>query len=377
MEMPNTTVYKLMTIASARACAIILGLGLALLTNGCSTPPVHSTPRTSLSMIPPNGSLRMSHLLSLDVLFKGSNINAGEKLKKFLEDLGIKENAALTNFLDKNNVLNKQNIQRQIQTQIQTQQSRIDSACGITQEAESGDVTINALLPIEIGTSILIPIIIDKIGEELGEQLEKYSAVYEAKERTTKFYKRTDSPELQSNCLHFSRLPEDKTKNEPLVNLIVQMRVTDNGDALQIRPLRLYQSEAMAVSDDGNYGIAASIRMNAVWRQKNRGMSEEVFNHTFLAERITLSNSHKTKLDPKPVLRYFVDKEWENYPVLPLPPWSPTGNSSKPAGNVEITISMAESGKPDVLLKFIAKLFKSQRKNLAELLKNAAEAGAR
>ena len=36
---------------------------------------------------------------------------------------------------------------------------------------------------------------------------------------------------------------------------------------------------------------------------------------------------------------------------------------------------MAESGKPNGLLKFFAKLFKSERKDLAKLLKTAAEAG--
>ena len=237
---------------------------------------------------------------------------------------------------------------------------------------------IKALIPqawiaiSSLSANIIIEWIFDEIDKKLREHLKEYTAVYRAKVTPPNFYMQTGSPELLSNCFLFSRFPEEKpeenTKEKPIVALIGQMRITENGDALQIRPLILYQSDAMAKSDDESYGIAASIRMNAVWLQENRGMREETFNYTFLKEKITLS---KSKSD----LKYFLDKKWEDYPVLPLPPWSTNVGTSSPAGNVEIVISLAESGKPNELLEFIAELFDSERKDLAELLKNAAEAG--
>ena len=371
--MINTDVCKLMTTNSVRAWVIALDLGLVLLTNGCVTAPVLKyESHTSLDMIEENRVLEKSNLMSLGQPLNGSDINNTEDLEKFFEGLGIEEiDGGLKRFFTGED-LDK----RQVQEEIQKQENEIVSECKISLRTKEKDIGTGGpgiqILSLGVGASIFMPIIIDKISEELGAQLEKYAAVYEAKETITNFYEQTGRPELRSKCFQFSRFPKEEpeapTKETPVVNLIGQMRLTHNRDALQIRPLRLYQTEAMAKSDDGSYGIAASIRMNAVWRQKNRGMSEEVFNHTFLKEKITLSNS-------RPVLRYFLDKKWEDYPVLPLPPWSTNVGSSSPAGNVEITISVAESGNPNEVLKFVAKLFKSERKNLAELLKNAAKAG--
>ena len=256
----------------------------------------------------------------------------------------------------------------------ENQEKKIAFECGITLfEVEESPI---ASSPLSLVPSLSIVAHIgkwvwDKLDKEFQEHLEKYSAVYEAKVTPPTFYKQTGVPKLQSKCFRFSRYKsgQDTEQKKPVVDLIVQMQLTKGHDALQIRPLRLYQSEAIAKSDDKSYGIAASIRMNAVWLQENRGMSEEAFNHTFLQEKITFSQG-------KPVFKYFLDnKKWEDYPVLPLPPWSTNVGSSSPAGNVEVIISMAESGKPSEMLKFFAKLFRGERNNLPELLKRAAESG--
>lgn len=331
MKMTNTTICKLTTTIAVRTGVIILGLGLVLLLNGCAD--IVRQSRTSLVMI------------------KEEEIKA----ESYLADL-----------------------EKQLQILDKNQEKKIASECGITllgeefSKVEAGPqlLQVSGSGIIDMGASWFL----DEIYKELQEQLKRYSAVYKAKIVTTNFYKsignpktHKSKPKLQSNCFRFSRFSGENIIEKPLVDLIVQMRITKKHDALRIRPLRLYQSEALAESDDKSYGIAASINMNAVWLQENRGMSEEVFNRIFLKEKIMLSNS-------KPVLKYFFNKKWEDYPVLPLPPWSRNVDSSAPDGNVEIIISMAESGKPNKLLKFFAERFKSGRKDIAELLKDAAEA---
>ena len=418
MEMTNSTIWKLTIIISVRVRVIVLGFGLVLLMNGCANGhPLKYESRTSLDMV--SKGTEISYLANLEKRsqVKDSFNNEKENIiasKCGMEDLEARSEDTKARiafallvlarsgddpsstemtidklFSDKVQALirkvlsdearvlrSNDNVMKvfdpnwsiaEFRENVEAQNAMNDSMVQV-----SISNVLSALAPLIV--EIVVERIFDEIDEVSQEHLEKYSAVYKAKKRTTKFYMQTGSPRLQSSCFLFRRFPEEKPeeniKEKPSVALIGQMRITEDGSALQIRPLILYQSDTMAKSDDESYGIAASIRMNAVWRQGNSGMSEEVFNHTFLKEKITLS-------DPKPVLKYFPDKNWENYPFLPLPPWSTNVGSSSPAGNVEITISMAESGKPNELLKFIAKLFKSERKNWAELLKNAAEAGLR
>lgn len=310
-------------------------------------------------------------IVSVLILLGSGCANAGTVKYKFLTNLSMIKEEEIQEKL----YLGVLKEQLQHSSLDENQEKKIAFECGITLfEVEKSPIASSPL-------SLVPPLNIvahigkwvwDKLDKEFQEHLEKYSAVYEAKVTPPTFYKQTGVPKLQSKCFRFSRYKsgrDTEQKKPVVVDLIVQMQLTKDHDALQIRPLRLYQSEAIAKSDDKSYGIAASIRMNAVWLQENRGMSEEAFNHTFLEEKITFSQG-------KPVFKYFLnDKKWEDYPVLPLPPWSTNVDSSSPAGNVEVIISMAESGKPSELLKFFAKLFRGERNNLPELLKRAAESG--
>ena len=183
--------------------------------------------------------------------------------------------------------------------------------------------------------------IFDKIDQKLRELLEKYSAVYTAKTTVTDFYKETDTPVLKWSCFRFSRF--EAKNNELVVDLVGQLRLSPNHDALQIRPLRLYWSNARAESTDNNYGIAASMRVNAIWLDGNRGRSENVFNHVFLKTKRKLVNTDSTS--PSSNVEYFLEEDWKNYPLLPLPPWSTCPKCrSLGTGNVEIVMNMAESG---------------------------------
>ena len=124
----------------------------------------------------------------------------------------------------------------------------------------------------------LIKSFVDHIDAQIKKELEKYTATYGSLASTDALYTDAFTRELAMTCIRFTRsLPDNDGKLVPTLDLIAQVRNSKDGGALQIRPLRLYYGAAQAKGDQ--FGLAISIKADAVWRDGNASNSAEVFNH--------------------------------------------------------------------------------------------------
>lgn len=222
-----------------------------------------------------------------------------------------------------------------------------------------------ALIPLTFLIGPAIDFALDSIDKALEAELQKYLAAYSGSVNE-KFYKSTnaDEPTAAWTCFRFTRAVGPKHQEKVVLDLIGQIALTDEKDAIKVRPLRLYLSETKAKGDQ--VGISLSLKAESVWRQDNRGQSEIVFDHKFLSEKVDMSND-------RPVLKYYIDRDWKSYPRLPLIPWSTNLECNVRSGDVTLTVTVTEVGAPPKLLEHAVKLFTKNKGDLAKLMKESAQ----
>lgn len=223
-------------------------------------------------------------------------------------------------------------------------------------------------LPIAFLIGPAIDFIFDQMDKTLQNELEKYVATYNGSQNLRLYTKITaDGPELGWQCFRFTRVTSEKRgeKEEQIVamELTGEVQLTPERDALQFRPLRLYLGKGKA---QGNkIGISVSIKAAAVWLQDNQGKSGTIFEEKLLSEEFDFSESPKAK--------YYLDKDWTNYKLLPVVPWSTNKKPAETGGAVTLTLDVAEVGAPPELLKTVASLFHKNKDSMSKTVKDAAE----
>lgn len=222
-----------------------------------------------------------------------------------------------------------------------------------------------AFIPLTFLIGPAIDFALDRIDKALEEELQKYIAAYSGSV-SEKFYKSTnsDGPTASWTCFRFSRAVGLKNQEKVVLDLIGQISLTNEKDALKVRPLRLYFAQAKAKGEQ--IGITLSLKAESVWRQHNKGQSETTFEDTFLSQKIDISHG-------RPVVVYYLDKEWTSYPRLPLIPWSTNQEGQMKAGEVTFTVTAAEVGAPPKLLEHAVKLFTKNKGELATMMKDSAK----
>lgn len=238
-------------------------------------------------------------------------------------------------------------------------EDQIRRECGASKQPPQ-----RAFIPLTFLVEPAIDFVLDRIDKALESELEQYLAVYSATQNE-KFYSSTliDGPVAGWSCFRFSRAigPEDNEKS--VFDLLGKIALSEEKDAVYIRPLRLYFGQSKAKGKE--IGVTVSLKAQSVWRQHNSGQSQQIFDHQFLSEKIEQFEAH-------PVVKYYVDDS--TTPVrLPIIPWSTNINRKSQNGDVAFTITVTEVGAPPKLLEHAIKLFTKNKGNIAEMMKNAAK----
>lgn len=207
-------------------------------------------------------------------------------------------------------------------------------------------------------------------GSYTGKNLLKeYAAVWGNKPLTTSFYKDVASgkePSLKWRCFrlvralcrqaqsHHAESQCSFTQDDVHMDLIGEFRL-EQGDALKIRPLRLFYSRSMAEADH-KMGVTIELQADSVWREVDRGRNEQIFVSPVLDEQLAVTEPNrvtgiKGSATASDTVKYYPleRSEWDSYPRLPLIPWSTRDGLGTPvqsgnAGSVTLSISVAEVG---------------------------------
>lgn len=222
-----------------------------------------------------------------------------------------------------------------------------------------------AFIPLTFLIGPAIDFVLDYVDKTLEERLKDYIAAYSGS-LDANFYQSAgpDGPSTAWTCFRFSRAIKQGGKDKIVMDLLGQIVLTEEKDAIKVRPLRLYIVQAKAKGDQ--IGISFSLKAEAVWRQFNRGVSEKIFEYKVLSEKADISSG-------KPVVMYYMDSDWDSHPRLPLIPWSTNREGSLKGGNVTLTMTAAEVGMPPKLLEYATKLFTKNKGDLAQLMKDSAQ----
>lgn len=245
--------------------------------------------------------------------------------------------------------------------------------------------------------------IVDGAEKALAAKLAEYSAQYANNSQRYGLYRDVDNgvPTLASHCFRFTRSAD---KNITL-DLIAQIRL--DGDAISIRPLRLFVDRTLANSDRASdkqdskkVTLSFSLKSSATWFHGQRGYKETVFDETIFSEDVLIDAKRNVttigSTDGKTKYYFDADKwkdldvpsrlgdddgswlslekilvAWNEYPRLPLVPWSAIPNSSGRYGTASFTMTGTEVGLKPELLVAVQALLKDEKDSLTSALKNA------
>lgn len=228
---------------------------------------------------------------------------------------------------------------------------------------ESG--VVGAVLGLLLGSAINAAF--ESIDEALQNQIKEYSQAYSA-ERGVSFYKVADisTPQLvatEFTCLRFVRgAKTGDAEKEAFVDFVAAIRVVDSS-WIELRPLRLYFSQPVALSFNRRYGVAVKLKATTVHRAEATGSRAVAFDDVVLSEKVDLSSQPQ-------FVKYYSGND---APVvrLPLVPSSvPIGTGAREFTTFEVV--MAETGTPSRDLVRFAKIFSGSREEIAKVLAAAA-----
>jgi hypothetical protein len=174
------------------------------------------------------------------------------------------------------------------------------------------------------------------------------------------------------SCLRFTRFVNvesgagDSTgsgNDDVALDFVASLRLDPAGDAIRLRPLRLYVNKADAKSADGRYSVAVAVRANAVWRDEFIGHSDKVFEETVATESVDLKSGSFIKYYPTE------PGTGKRVPILPV---SFGVDRTHDFGRAELAVSVAELGTPSQTLTLLAGILPDPNEPLEKLLVAAA-----
>ena len=221
-------------------------------------------------------------------------------------------------------------------------------------------------------------VILHPFAVSVHDELLKYSRVSEASAGGD--YYRADDPGVAAgadaspgaahalnsrvSCLRFTRFTNgEPNADEVALDFVASVRLDPAGDAIRLRPLRLFISKADAKSADGHYSVAIGVRANAVWRDEFVGHSDKVFEETVATESVDLKSG--------PFLKYYPTGAMSGMRV-PIVPVSFGVDRSHDFGHAEFSVSAAELGSPSQTLTLLADVLPDPNEPMEKLLVAAA-----
>jgi hypothetical protein len=229
--------------------------------------------------------------------------------------------------------------------------------------------------------STIAEYIIGAASDLAQKEIGKYGAVYSA-EAVYPFYRGIDSkafaPRLAVQCLRFVRY--DRKAERIRVDGIVQIQLDPSRDALQVRLLRVYFDRGTYEQNAPGHKVSmtASLAIDAVWFEKNRGYSQTVFSYQFMraTDFTAIAGAGDDPFHYFNVDQKAISSDWSRAPRLPLPPYSvgiapEAGGDKGVATSVTYRISAAEAGPVPEWLKDVAGVLKAKKDDLSKLLGDA------
>jgi hypothetical protein len=215
-------------------------------------------------------------------------------------------------------------------------------------------------------------ILLHPLSVSVHDELLKYARVSDAN-ASGDYYKGgagAPSAPLTSriSCVRFTRYAQAEAgaSDEPGLDFVASVRLDSTGDAIRLRPLRLYISQAAAKSANSHYAVAVAVRADAVWRDEFAGHQGRIFEQTVLAENIDLKGGA--------VLKYYPTDAAAGTRV-PIVPVSFGTDRSQDFGRAEFGVSVAELGTPPETLKLLSEMLPDPNQKLSKLVVAAALAG--
>jgi hypothetical protein len=217
--------------------------------------------------------------------------------------------------------------------------------------------------------STLVTLVLDKAADKVRAELAKYSAISD-RTRRIDYYRGGPAGvggsrlESRYTCLRYTRLASDAGSGADVaLDFVAGIGLDSDRGAILLQPLRLYVSKALARSVNGRYGVAISVRAEAVWRDAMVGHQGVVFDQTVTSESIDLSSRHFLNYYPTDPLA------GRRVPVVPV---SADSDRSRDFGRVDLTVSAAETGVQPAVLTLLAQYLPTTTDRRLRLLQEAA-----
>jgi len=218
----------------------------------------------------------------------------------------------------------------------------------------------------------LLSITLEKVADRVRAEIGKYTAISERNQRLDYYRGGSASAgpagparlESRYQCLHFVRLQATAAGGSDVaLDLVAGVGLDSARDAIVLRPLRLFVAKSTARSATGHYGVAISVKADAVWKDAMVGHQGTVFDLTIATESIDLGSG--------PFIKYYPTDAFGGRRV-PIVPVSADIDRSRDFGRVDFTVTTAEIGTPPATLTLLSQLFPLTSERRARLLIEAA-----
>jgi hypothetical protein len=192
-------------------------------------------------------------------------------------------------------------------------------------------------------------VLLHPLAIAVRDELAKYSSVSSAT-ASGDYYRggnASNSAPLNNriSCLRFTRFVNVESGDEVALDFVASIKLDTARDAIRLRPLRLFVSQAGAKSSNGHYSVAVTVGANAVWRDEFAGHSAQLFEQHLAAESMDLKSG--------PFIKYFT-AEPQSGTRVPIIPVSFGLERTRDFGRAEFTVSVAELGTQPSTLKLLA-----------------------
>lgn len=263
----------------------------------------------------------------------------------------------------------------------------VASACrGGSAQKEAGFAAL--VIPYLIGKGV--GFVVDQADQALQDELKKYTASFEGTDQGSLYISQpSNGPVLANACFRLSRRAAGGA-DRVAMDFVGKIEIRDS-KWFVVTPLRLYYAETLAETDSSNaVGVSVAMKMAAVWREGNRGRSEDaVISTSLVSEKVAVDSQHPyfyklynvpagtvtTGISTEPATGS-AESEGKKEKVLPLPPWSVREQYPYDENWVTTSVSVSETGNPPWLLKNAAKLFHNNKDSIAKNLEAAADKAA-
>jgi hypothetical protein len=245
---------------------------------------------------------------------------------------------------------------------------------GVLRDCAAGDVQRTQIAKGFLWTVVTQAwrVILHPFAVSVHDELLKYSRVSEAS-ASGDYYRAEEaaaggarSLTSRISCLRFTRFAGSGStadSEEVALDFVASLRLDGAGDAIRLRPLRLYINQAAAKSADGHYAVAVAMRARSVWRDEFVGHSDKIFEETVATESVDLKTGS--------FLKYYTTEAASGIRV-PIVPVSFGIDRSRDFGRTDFAVSVAELGTPSQTLSVLAGILPDPNEPLEKLLVAAA-----